>query len=319
MGALATDARWQLFVCGCAGACSGELLTTPIDMVKTRMQLSGELGAASRYAAGWPRALATIVREEGALELYRGLQPALLRAASYGSLRVGLYEPIKEALAALAAGLAPSTTTLTLTAQALPGLGLKILAGMISGGVAAGICCPSDVAKVRMQADGMTRGERRYGSALHALRTIHQAEGLRGLYSGVVPTMQRAAIVAAVELAAYDEVKQQLVRRLGLDARAATTHLSAAICAGFFSSLAASPADVVRSRMMSQVRDAAGRGLVYSTSLECLRMSIRIEGWLALWKGWGPSFARTGPHACVNFLVIEQLRNRFFTVEASPR
>ena len=301
MGALATDARWQLFVCGFFGACSGELVTTPLDLVKTRLQVATELGRAparAGYSGGWLRALRAVARDEGVAELYRGLRPALLRQASYGTLRVGMYEPAKAALAG--AGVAP-------------GLPLKLLAGMLCGGAAAGLCCPTDVVKVRMQADGLA-GRRRYAGALAALRDIFRAEGLRGLYGGAVPTMQRAAIVAAVELASYDEIKEQLARRLALDAAAASTHLAAAVCAGFLSALAASPADVIKSRLMNQPRDEhTGRGLRYASTLDCLRQSVRAEGVGALWKGLGPAFARQGPHCVVNFLVIEHLRNRFFT------
>jgi len=304
MGALATDARWQLFVCGFAGACSAELVTSPLDLVKTRLQLATELGRApprAGYSAGWLGALRAVARDEGVAELYRGLPPALLRQASYGTLRVGSYEPAKAALE---------------RAGVVPGLPLKLLAGTLCGGAAAGLCCPTDVAKVRMQADGLA-GRRRYAGALHALRSIYAAEGLRGLYGGAVPTMQRAAVVAAVELASYDELKEQLVRRLGLGAADAGTHLLASVSAGFLSALAASPADVLKSRLMNQPRDAStGRGLLYASALDCLRQSVRAEGVRALWKGLWPSFARSGPHCVVNFFVIEQLRNRFFAPPA---
>ena len=40
----------------------------------------------------------TIISEEGAQTLYRGLSPALLRQATYGTIKFGLYYRIKEAL-----------------------------------------------------------------------------------------------------------------------------------------------------------------------------------------------------------------------------
>lgn len=36
-----------------------------------------------------------VIREEGPGGLYKGLTPALLRQASYSSLRMGIYEPIR--------------------------------------------------------------------------------------------------------------------------------------------------------------------------------------------------------------------------------
>jgi hypothetical protein len=58
----------------------------------------------------------------------------------------------------------------------------------------------------------------------------------------------------------------------------------------------------------NQPVDAAGRGLRYRGMLDCLLQSARSEGPLALWKGWGPSCARLGPHTCISLLIFERLR-----------
>jgi hypothetical protein len=79
---LATDARWQLFECGSAGACSAELVTSPLDLVKARLQLATELGLApprAGYSAGGLGAPRAVARDKRVAELYRGLPPALLR------------------------------------------------------------------------------------------------------------------------------------------------------------------------------------------------------------------------------------------------
>lgn len=86
----------------------------------------------------------------------------------------------------------------------------RILAGAGSGALASAICNPTDLIKVRMQADGMgsSAGQPpRYRSLVHAFRSIVAAEGVRGLYKGVGPTCGRATVLAAAELATYDEVR----------------------------------------------------------------------------------------------------------------
>lgn len=61
---------------------AGELATVPIDVVKVRMQLQGELGSAVKYKSSLS-AFPTIVREEGFLALYKGgRQPAVLQPAA---------------------------------------------------------------------------------------------------------------------------------------------------------------------------------------------------------------------------------------------
>ena len=72
--ALATSNIWQLFVFSGIGSCAAELATVPIDVVKTRMQLQGELGSVRRYRSALS-AFPQIVREEGLLALYKGSQP----------------------------------------------------------------------------------------------------------------------------------------------------------------------------------------------------------------------------------------------------
>lgn len=143
-----------------------------------------------------------------------GVQPALLRQATYGSLRIGMYEPLKEALMG--------------GSSAAPSVLHKLVAGVTSGALASGLCNPTDVVKVRMQAQAT--GKPRYRHVFHAFSTIAAEEGVvRGLYRGVGPTMQRAAVVAGVELASYDECKGALVRWAGLRESAYATHFSASL------------------------------------------------------------------------------------------
>ncbi|KAH8045868.1 oxidative phosphorylation uncoupler [Aureococcus anophagefferens] len=58
----------------------------PIDVVKTRLQVSG--GAIGGV-------IGSAMKNEGPLAFYKGINAAWLREASYTSLRLGLYEPIK--------------------------------------------------------------------------------------------------------------------------------------------------------------------------------------------------------------------------------
>lgn len=62
-----------------------------IDTVKTRLQLQGELGATRQYG-GMLDALKKIAAEEGFSGWFKGISPALLRQATYGTIRYGAYE-----------------------------------------------------------------------------------------------------------------------------------------------------------------------------------------------------------------------------------
>jgi hypothetical protein len=232
-----------------------------------------------------------------------------------------MYEPIKQTIATALSG--GSSSGSGATASPPPAILHKVLSGMVSGAISSAICNPTDVVKVRMQADTSAANKAggagpRYRNVFHAFKVIADTEGFRGLYKGVGPTVQRAAAVAAVELSSYDECKEMIVKSLGWQASEVKTHLSASIMAGFLATIASSPFDVVKSRVMNQPVDAQGRGLRYSSTIDCFRKSIAAEGVLSLWKGFLPNFARLGPHCVVTFMVIEQLRNFFSPAKPKP-
>ncbi|EPY78919.1 conserved oligomeric Golgi complex subunit 3 isoform 1 [Camelus ferus] len=72
--------------------------TFPIDLTKTRLQIQGQKNDANfkeiRYR-GMLHALVRIGREEGLKALYSGIAPAMLRQASYGTIKIGTYQSLK--------------------------------------------------------------------------------------------------------------------------------------------------------------------------------------------------------------------------------
>ena len=134
------------FAFSCVACCTAECITCPIDVVKTRLQLSGELGAKKMYGGVFD-AVKQISRKEGVRALWKGLSPALIRQMTYGSARYGSYEPIKKRLGVDSSGNCP--------------LWKKILAGAISGTCSSAFAVPSDVLKVRMMADNTSDPNKR--------------------------------------------------------------------------------------------------------------------------------------------------------------
>jgi hypothetical protein len=276
-------------------ACSAaEAVTLPIDVVKTRLQIDGELGHKRQYTGSF-NALRVMARTEGIGSWWKGISPAILRQATYGTIRYGAYEPIKGIIAGD-------------TPKADLAMWQKLVAGTLSGAISSSLANPTDLVKVRMQADMGTGQNRRYTGMWSAFRSIWRAEGWRGLYRGVGPTSARASVGAATELATYDEFKGYLTGSMGLDGSAVTTHLACSLLAGFITTLSISPFDVVKSRVMNQPVDASGKGKLYSGMLDCFAKSIRSEGPLSLWNGFLPNYARVGPRVVIIFMLLEQLR-----------
>merc|ERR1719199_670024 len=187
-----------------------------------------------------------LVKSEGAGALFKGLPPALLRQSTYGSLRYGLYGPIRNSL-----GVKPGTPK-----HEIP-LSKKILAGAGAGALSSAVANPTDLVKVRLQTDGQLKGPdgaylpKKYTGMGHAFSSIVKEEGVLGLWKGVGPTCGRATALAAAELASYDEAKGLFKKHAGLSDGLLLTVCTAFI-SGYISTVASSPFDVVKSRVMGQ-------------------------------------------------------------------
>lgn len=74
-----------------------ETTTFPIDLTKTRLQLHGEFNSVARPTNAL-RIVSEIVRGEGALGLYKGLLPAILRHLMYTPIRIVGYEQLRNSV-----------------------------------------------------------------------------------------------------------------------------------------------------------------------------------------------------------------------------
>lgn len=66
------------------------LFVQPMDLIKNRMQLSGEGGKAKEHR-NTLHAIRSIVLKEGVSGIYSGLSAGLLRQATYTTTRLGIY------------------------------------------------------------------------------------------------------------------------------------------------------------------------------------------------------------------------------------
>ena len=276
---------WKGLAYGSTASMIGDIVTMPVDVTKTRLQLSG-MGGSAAYS-GFFDCLKSTVKKEGVGALWKGIEPAMWRQCSYGGLRYGLYAPIKNQLA-------PGQTELPLH--------IKILAGGLSGTIAQAVANPCDLVKVRMQADGMGGTKPRYRWFLGALATIAKEDGVRGLYAGLSANVARASSLAAAEMASYDTLKPFVQEQFGVDGLA--LHLTTANGAGFIAAFVANPFDVAKSRLMNG-------GNEYKGMIDVLGKTVKNEGVAALWKGFLPAWARVGPRVVIAFVVMEQLKEKF--------
>ncbi|XP_021165778.2 mitochondrial uncoupling protein 2 isoform X2 [Fundulus heteroclitus] len=232
---LAPTVAVKVFSAGSAG-CVADLVTFPLDTAKVRLQVQGESKALPKGQKAKFRGvfgtIIPIVRNEGPRNLYNGLLAGLHRQMCFASVRIGLYDTMKQLYA---------------HGSENPGLGTRLLAGSTTGAMAVAFAQPTDVVKVRFQAqirepeNGFVK---RYSGTIDAYRTIARDEGLRGLWKGCLLNITRNAIVNCSELVTYDIIKERiLMSKLMTDN--VPCHFTAAFAAGFCTTIVASPVDVL--------------------------------------------------------------------------
>jgi solute carrier family 25 uncoupling protein 8/9 len=286
------------FVAGGGAACFAEVCTLPLDTCKVRLQIQGALPAGQKPKyTGLANVFTTVIAEEGPQALWKGLVPGLLRQSIFATLRIGLYEHVRNFYHS-GPGEAP--------------LFKKIAAGLTSGMIGISIANPTDLVKIRLQAEGrLAPGvARRYTGTANAFATILKTEGVLGFWKGVGPNIVRNSIINAAELATYDQIKQMLLASKVMEDNL-KLHFACGITAGFVATCCGSPADVIKTRVMSQKVNADGTKQ-YKNAFDAFAKIVRHEGVGGLYKGFWPNFYRIGSWNIVMFMTFEQLKKRLF-------
>jgi len=284
---------WTKFALAGLGGFSGWCFVHPFDVIKVRSQLIGET-----LAPGDPKPTISSVAKQirasrGFVGFYDGLSAAALRQFSYTTLRLGLYDSVKEKFT-------DENGQIPFVAKAGTAL--------FCGGLASFVCCPVEVVLVRMQADSrLPEAQRRgYTHPGNALVRIAREEGVKTYWRGAVPTMVRASVVAMTQLATYDQAKDVWKALLGL-ADGTGLHLLSGVTSGFIYSAVSLPLDTAKTRSQAQKPLADGT-LRYNGLVHTIKTIAAEEGAISLWRGFPAYFLRGGGHTVMMFVILEKYR-----------
>ncbi|KAI8069689.1 mitochondrial carrier domain-containing protein [Gongronella butleri] len=293
--AAAKDTPPPPFWYGGFASCVATLVSHPFDLTKVRIQTIVRKQHSWDWRLFGPtnmiRTMRHIVHKEGFRALYTGMDASMLRQATYSTIRFGLYDQFKWLLA----GHEKPTFRQLLVCSTAAG----ILGGAFGN--------PCDVVNVRMQNDGQLPPEqqRHYKNVIDGMYRICREEGPRVLLRGLGPSTQRAVLITVSQMTSYDEFKMMLLKHLQWQ-NGLMTHFSASLLAGLVATTVCSPLDVVKTRIMN------AHGHDGKRPIQIMMHMIRTEGVGSLFRGWLPAFIRLGPHTIVTFLVLEELKTRYF-------
>lgn len=298
-----------------SGAIAGALTATivcPLDVLKTQLQVSRSCEVPRRNVLG---GLSSIAANEGVKGLYRGLGPTLLALLPNWAVYFTVYDKLKSVMMApAAASFAAGVAGRAGSSQAAPpqaGALVHMAAAGGAGITTLAITNPLWVVKTRMQTQYMSivLGEQRliqrapYRSTLNALYRLATEEGVRGLYSGLAPSLFGVFHVV-IQFPLYERCKQLVAEQQGTspDTLAAQELVACSAFAKMVASTITYPHEVVRSYM-----HVSGSGPLNGFSEVC-SIIMREDGARGFYRGCATNLLRTTPAAAVTFTSFELLK-----------
>lgn len=303
------------FIAGGIAACGAVTFTNPIELIKTRMQLQGELSATSNAPKLYKnpfQAAVVIYKNEGLRGLQQGLFCGYIYQIGLNGCRIGFYEPSRKWL----------TKTLyplqyTDDGPVPQNLLINVLAGFSSGLAGAIIANPFFLIKTRMQSFNKASAslsisvgqQTYYKSVFDGLRQIFNAEGFKGLFRGTDAAVLRTGAGSAAQLPVYNFTKNYLLKHNILEDGLIGLHFVSSSAAGLGVAIVMNPWDVVLTRLYNQ------KGDLYKGPVDCFAKTIKTEGPTALYKGFWAQLFRVGPHSILTLMFMEQAMKLVFLVE----
>ncbi|CAF4887208.1 unnamed protein product [Rotaria socialis] len=177
----------EILAGGCAGA-SQVTFTNPLEIVKIRLQVAGEIQSVRRPAAS------EVVRELGLRGLYKGARACFLRDIPFSSIYFPAYAHTKRRFADEHGYNDPKSL---------------FFSGLLAGIPAAGLCTPADVVKTRLQVQAR-KGQTKYNGLTDAFKKIYIEEGWTAFWKGAGARMLRSSPQFAFTLLTYELLQRSL-------------------------------------------------------------------------------------------------------------
>jgi len=151
---------WRYFLAGGICAATSHGITTPIDVIKTRIQTNPE-----KYTQGVFHAAKDIIATEGVSFLLAGLAPTIVGYGIEGALKFGFYETFK-------------ILFLNLTPSSFVNL---LLASVVAGAVASIVLCPMEETRIKMVGDKTWTNE----NLISGIARLVKENGIFNTFSGL--------------------------------------------------------------------------------------------------------------------------------------
>ncbi|XP_077525864.1 mitochondrial glycine transporter A-like isoform X1 [Haemaphysalis longicornis] len=183
-----------------------------------------------------------------------------------------------------------------------PSPGQAMFLGASARSIAGVVLLPVTVIKTRFESEVY-----HYRSMSEATRDIYRTHGMRGLYSGLIPTLIRDAPYSGIYLVFYVQAKRfvpQSVQQEGSGGQLVAANFTCGLVAGLLASVVTQPADVIKTHM--QLSPAK-----FSSILATVLLVAREEGVVGYFRGLVPRMLRRTLVTAMAWSFYEQVTKGF--------
>ncbi|PKA67111.1 Mitochondrial adenine nucleotide transporter ADNT1 [Apostasia shenzhenica] len=283
---------WQFMVAGSIAGVVEHTAMFPVDTLKTRMQ--AQSAPCSSSAVSLRHALASVLRLEGPLGLYRGIGAMGLGAGPAHAVYFSVYEKAKEFLS--------RGNPNNPVAHAASG----VLATVASDAV----FTPMDTVKQRLQLKNSP-----YKGVADCVVRVFGEEGLRAFFASYRTTVVMNAPFTAVHFATYEASKRGLMELSpeNFNDESLIVHATAGAAAGALAAVVTTPLDVVKTQLQCQGVCGCQR-FSSSSIMEVIRSVVKRDGYGGLMRGWKPRMLFHAPAAAICWSTYEAAKSFFHGV-----
>lgn len=283
----------QSLSCGAAAGVVSRTLTSPLDVVKIRMQV----GTKETLQQGFFRSAGNIYSTHGVKAFWKGNLIGCLRLSPFSAIQFLAFSRVKVLLA---------DDTGRLTAPK------AMLAGALGGMAATIVTYPTDMVKTRLIVQPTDKKRRRYRGIVHAFRLILKEEGLLAFYKGMFTSLLGSIPFTAGTFASYE-----LLDMLWSKPRYMMNPLENFIngcMAGAIAQTLSFPFDTVRKKLQAQSRvmkDGGGVDIKFRGMIGGFKETHAKYGWRGLWRGNTANLCKIAPYAGFMFMTFEACKKVF--------
>ncbi|KDQ16948.1 hypothetical protein BOTBODRAFT_221060 [Botryobasidium botryosum FD-172 SS1] len=251
----------------------------PLDVVKTRMQLD------TGKSQGLFQTFRTIIAQEGAARLYKGLVPPLLLEAPKRAVKFAANDFWGKTYMSMS-----DTKTMTQT--------LSVITGCSAGASESFVVVPFELVKIKLQDKATV-----FKGPLEVVKHIIRTDGVLGLYKGMESTFWRHVWWNGGFFGSIFQIRALLPKAETPQAQLMNNFISGSV-GGCVGTMVNTPFDVVKSRIQGY-NPVPGVVPKYRWTYPSLYIIFKEEGAAALYKGFVPKVLRLAPGGGVLLLVVE--------------